>query len=335
MASNAVAAFNAAASEPQVVDIGARPVSALAAITPRSLKDLLEMGRMLVASGLMPEGVTKPEAAAAIVLKGIELDVPPMAAIEGISIIKGKPACGAHLMIGLIKRKHGGGAIRVTETTSERAVVQYREPGWGDVREFAFTIEDATRAGLDQGVNWKRYPAAMLRARAISAVAKMAFADVAFGLLLPDELGVDVEVTEDGDVRIVDAAVVQPRLVDEGDPAIEGMVADKPPRPRANVITKDDLDALRGEPEAADAADSETGELLEDPPEEVTNTDILDEIERLRGRLRWTKAKVSDRAAMHGINLNSRKGGWWMVNHLSDLVEMARRGGDTAAEGAA
>jgi hypothetical protein len=51
----------------------------------------------------------------------------------------------------------------------------------------SFTTADAQRAGLN-GDNWRKYPAAMLRARCLSAICRAVFPDLCLGLYDPDEL---------------------------------------------------------------------------------------------------------------------------------------------------
>lgn len=227
------------ASKP-ATDLVARP----AALLPTD-QAWQQMGQMAVAaykSGLMPDGVRNQEAALITALKGYELGVPFMAAIEGIHIIKGKATVGAHLMLALIKRTYGGQAIRVAKTDTQECTIQYREPGWDAINSYAFTWQDATKAGLTGGDNWKKYPAAMLRARAISAVGKMAFPEVVGGLYVAGELGDAVMVTEDGDVipdlRATTATVVEqqavpaPATTPRAEPAIqEAEIREVPPTP--------------------------------------------------------------------------------------------------------
>lgn len=155
-----------------------------------SWQTMLAMADQFHKSGLMPPAVKNAAGALAIIQKGRELGIPPMAAIEGISIIQGKPACSATLMLGLIKRDYGRGAIRVKTTTEEACTVEWRDEGWDGTSEYTFTIRDAQRAQLvKQGSNWEKYPAAMLRARCIAAVARMAFPEVIGGMYTPEELG--------------------------------------------------------------------------------------------------------------------------------------------------
>ncbi len=199
---------------------------ALATVAPAELlpplpawRQMLEMADELAKSNLV--GTARSRAATvAIMLKGRELGIPAMAAVEGISIIQGKPACSATLMLGLIKRAYGHGTIRVADTSDTAATVEYQEPGWPGVRTLTFTIEQAKRAKLlgKQDSNWEKYPDAMLRARAISAVAKMAFPEVIGGLYTPEELGADVDVTPEGAVVLAHAQHEAPGVVEIVDP---------------------------------------------------------------------------------------------------------------------
>lgn len=157
------------------------------------------MAAQLVPTGFLPEAIKKPEQAVAIMLKGRELGVPPMYALSNIAIVKGKPTISAEMMLALIYRDHGKGAIRVRESTNDHCTIDYRLPGW-DVASYTFTIQDAAQAGLANSPTWKNYPAAMLRARCISAVARMAFPESIAGMYVPGELGDPVTVTDDGEV---------------------------------------------------------------------------------------------------------------------------------------
>jgi hypothetical protein len=72
--------------------------------------------------------------------------------------------------------------------------------------QVTWTMQDAKAAGLDGKSNWKKYPRAMLKARAISEVAREGAEDVLMGLAYTaDEMG--AVVNEDG--TVIDAEVVE------------------------------------------------------------------------------------------------------------------------------
>jgi hypothetical protein len=172
----------------------------IAPIAGGDWKTMIEQATVLVKSGFLPAHIKTPEQAVAVMLTGRELGIPTMTALRTIAVIQGKPTLAAELMAALIERDYGPLALRVEETNDSGCVVSYWKPGWPDRKSYAFTIDQARAAGLAGSDVWKKYPAALLRARCISAVAKMAFQATLGGLYLPEELGAEVTVTDDGEV---------------------------------------------------------------------------------------------------------------------------------------
>ena len=217
------------------------PALAPAALpTGGDLNTLLQIGDMLVKSGLLPQTLRTKEAAAVVVMKGNELGLPPMAALEGISVVQGRAVIGAHLMLALVKRAYGPGAIWVSETTNDHCTISYRIPGVAEILSYTYTMADARTAGLADKPTWRQHPAAMLRARAISATVKLAFPEVVGGMYVPGEIdGTEETVTPDGDVVILVSPAAAPAA-----PAA-------PPT----------LEAVE-----AEIVDAETGEIVEAEP---------------------------------------------------------------------
>lgn len=170
----------------------ARPVNA------SEWQVMREQAGILVKTGFLPEAIRTPEQAIAIMLKGRELNVPAMYALSNIVVIKGKPVANSELMLALIYRDHGDNAIRFTQSDEKVCTIAYRRQSWAEPEMFSFSMEDAKQAGLLSNQTWQKYPKAMLRARCISAVARMAFADTIGGLYTPEELGASVN--EDGEI---------------------------------------------------------------------------------------------------------------------------------------
>jgi hypothetical protein len=233
-------------------------------MSPDLWRVMREQAAMLVKTHFLPKGVDTPEKAIAIMLKGRELGIPPMYALSNIAVINGKPTAGAELMLALIYRDHGDDAVHIVESTAVRCIVAYKRRAWKEHETYSFTIEDADRADLLGKDNWQRYPAAMLRARCISAVARLAFPDSIGGLYTPEELGAAVQVQPDEDMRV---AVIQeqrfPWLEDEA--ASPVMPPTLPARPvteqQLTAITK--LSCLLDEPEPdADQLDGDAAAEL-------------------------------------------------------------------------
>ena len=134
-------------------------------MTEDTLRVLMAAAQRYVQSGLLPGEVNTPQKALVIMTAGRELGVPATYALRNIHVVKGKPVCSAELLLALVRRSYGPGAIRVGKTSNTACTVQYREQGWDGVSEYSFTMDDARQAGVTNNPTWKSYPAAMLRAR--------------------------------------------------------------------------------------------------------------------------------------------------------------------------
>ncbi len=190
-------------------DLAIRNDIAASPLTNLTVRDMIQLGNSLVGTGFLPNTIKTPEQAMAIMLKGQELRVPPMYSLSNIVIVQDKPSCSAELMLALIHRDFGQRAMRVKESTDSLCTIEYRLAGWDDIQSYTFTIEQAEQAGLFKNAVWKSYPAAMLRARCISAVARMAFPGSIGGMYVPGELGEPVTVNADGEIISTATAVIQ------------------------------------------------------------------------------------------------------------------------------
>jgi hypothetical protein len=186
-------------------------------MAPAEYSTLKDQARMVVRSGLAPKAVNTPEKVLVIAMKGRELGVPIMQALSHIHIVDGKPTISSELMAALVQR--AGHRLRVLETDSEHCVVQgVRSDDPEYPQKLAWSMDDAHKAGVANKNTWKNYPAAMLRARAISALCRFAFADVLMGAsYTPEELGAEVD--EEGQVVEGGGSVQEAEVtISEADP---------------------------------------------------------------------------------------------------------------------
>ena len=166
--------------------------------------DLGTLGSVLASSGFFAD--TRDAAQAIVkVLAGHELGFGPVASMTGVNIIKGKVALSANLMGAAVKRS-GRYNYRVVTLTDAECAIEFYESG-KIIGRSAFTIQDAQRAGLTGGDNWRKFPRNMLFARALSNGVKWYCPDVTGGpAYTPDELGALVD--EDGEV--IETEIVTP-----------------------------------------------------------------------------------------------------------------------------
>ena len=151
-----------------------------------------------ISSGFLPDHIWKGcdkntaiAKALTIAQKGKELGIPPLQAFSSITVIKGKPCLSAELMLALcFQRVRGFSASFVTppdKAATECTVIMKRQGGLP--QHFKFTMDDAKNAGLLGNDVWRKYPAAMLRARVTSAACRAVAPDAIMGCYTPEELG--------------------------------------------------------------------------------------------------------------------------------------------------
>lgn len=146
---------------------------------------LMRLCEELVATHFLPRAVDTAGKAAALILTGREMGLGPMASIRSLAIVEGKPVLAADLQLGIFKR--AGGQAVWQRLDDQGAVLWLRHPN-GDEHTETFTVADAERAGLVDKDNWKKYPKAMYRSRAITAGLKSIGFEPLAGTYDPEEL---------------------------------------------------------------------------------------------------------------------------------------------------
>jgi hypothetical protein len=180
-----------------------------------SLPDMVRYAEHLANANLLPGQYRRQPANVLYAMEyGRTLNITPLAAITGIHVIEGKPSASAALISGLVRRAGHKLRVRGDDTRAWAQIIRSDDPEY-DGYQVTWTIDRARQAGLAGKDVWRKYPAAMLKARAITEVARDACEEVLFGLhYTPEELGVNV--FEDG--LPMDAQVQQLRPVQQGEP---------------------------------------------------------------------------------------------------------------------
>ena len=166
------------------------------------LTDIQRLGNLLAASGYFADAREMAQAAVKV-MAGEELGIPPIAAMMGISIIKGKVALGGNLIASRI-RAHGYD-FEHKQFDANGCVLRFlgKMDGNGKRKtlgESSFREADAKAAGLIVSEMYKKYPRNMYFNRAMSNGAKWYVPEVFAGapVYTPEELGATVD--EDGNV---------------------------------------------------------------------------------------------------------------------------------------
>ena len=138
------------------------------------------------------------EQAAVVMLKGHELGLGLASAFEYIHVIDNKPSISPKGALALIHRSGVLASLKIEDKVDDQGnpsscrVTMKRKNGFE--YSVTFTMDDARRADVVKGKSgWEKYPANMLRWRAVGYCADIVFPDVVGGLYRPDELGSDTD----------------------------------------------------------------------------------------------------------------------------------------------
>lgn len=162
------------------------------------------LAQKIAGTEFVPAGLRgKPEAVMACMLYGREAGVGEMNALAKIHVVDGRPGMAAELMRALVFQH--GHELWIEETSSTRCIVGGKRRDSSRETRVTWTIEDAKRAGLEGRQNWRKYPDAMLLARATAKLCRAVFPDVLAGL------SYTLEELADGDVpeEVLDGTVVE------------------------------------------------------------------------------------------------------------------------------
>lgn len=183
-----------------------------------------EQLKFIASTDFVPKGLRgNMPAIMACVATGRELGLGDMEALRSIHVVDGRPSMSAELMVRLVRR-HGHS---ISGSYGDGQVTAHgRRHDTGDEMEVTWTSAMAQRAGLAGKDNWKKYPEAMLWARAVSQLCRALFPDCLGGVVYtPDE----AEMTPEE--RVDDALGVARPPADAGpdDDALDGEVVEETP----------------------------------------------------------------------------------------------------------
>ena len=167
------------------------------ALIPRSLKEALQLADLIHRSKLAPKGFDTPESCLVGILYGMEVGLSPIAALQRMAIIDGRPTIWGDAALALVQAS--GLLISIREEIQEdatqaignrlTAICTVTRHGRTEPVTKTFSVEDANRAGLWQKPGpWSDYPKRMLAMRARAFALRDAFPDVLAGLYLREEI---------------------------------------------------------------------------------------------------------------------------------------------------
>lgn len=146
-----------------------------------AMGDAMTLAKGLAGTAFVPSHFQgKPADTAVAIMKGAALGLDPVAALEAIYVISGKPALYARSMVALVLAR--GHEVWTEEADATKVAVKGRRHGSSHVEESTWDVARVKAAGLDRNRQYAAHPEAMLYARAAADVCRRIAPDVLAGL---------------------------------------------------------------------------------------------------------------------------------------------------------
>lgn len=146
-----------------------------------AMGDAMTLAKGLAGTAFVPSHFQgKPADTAVAIMKGAALGLDPVAALEAIYVISGKPALYARSMVALVLAQ--GHEVWTEEADATKVTVKGRRHGSSHVEESTWDVARVKAAGLDRNRQYATHPEAMLYARAAADVCRRIAPDVLAGL---------------------------------------------------------------------------------------------------------------------------------------------------------
>lgn len=201
-----------AAAKPTTPTLAPTPTPGFSYITA-GLQERADYIARLAPSTILPTAYRGNAANAFVAAEtGAALGLEPLQALASIAVINGRATLSSDLMAAVIRR--AGHTLRIVENSPESVTATLIR---ADDKTFKLEVtwdkDKATKAGLwGQRGPWSQYPTQMLRARAITEVARQGASEALMGMIYsPEDFGATI--TDTGEVleaEIVDDAPAKP-----------------------------------------------------------------------------------------------------------------------------
>jgi hypothetical protein len=165
------------------------------AIVPQSMEEAYRLGKAICMAGMAPKGLDTPEKAMIAIMQGMEVGMTPMASLQRIAVVNGRPTIWGDGAMSLVR---GSGLCEWVREAFEgqgetrTAICTVKRKGEPEDVKRTFSVADAKKAGLwGKSGPWQQYPDRMLQMRARAFALRDVFADVLGGMYLREEIEED------------------------------------------------------------------------------------------------------------------------------------------------
>lgn len=162
------------------------------AIVPQTFDEAWRIANAVCIAGMAPKGLDTAEKAMVAILHGMEVGLTPMAALQSIAVVNGRPTIWGDGALGLVRASAKCEYVRERlegEGDTLVAICEVGRKGEKQAIVARFSVADAKKASLwgKQGP-WQQYPKRMLAMRARAFALRDGFADVLRGLGIAEEV---------------------------------------------------------------------------------------------------------------------------------------------------
>lgn len=177
---------NALATQEQLDTMPANEPGAVFNDLNTQMNAIEAFGNIIAKSGF--NGCTKVEQGVIIAFTCMAEKITPLDFAQKYDIIQGRPTKKAAVMLAEFRQVHGGDFDWTNDgEDGKKATIVLNFKG-KKKSPVSFTIEEASKLGLTNKDNWKKQPAAMLRARCATKALRMHVPEIAAGIYDPDEI---------------------------------------------------------------------------------------------------------------------------------------------------
>jgi len=179
-------------------------------ITPRGIDEAIRLAKIMSSSGLMPKCIQTPEAVFVAMQMGAEIGLSPMASVQNIAVINGRPGIYGDAALAVVR---ASGLIEEfkewtegeRKTTAWTFYCRIKRKGF-EVATGSFSWAEACEAGFDRADTsspWKKWTNRLMQFKARNFVMRDQFADILKGIRTVEENSdaIDLEPTAGNDGR--------------------------------------------------------------------------------------------------------------------------------------
>lgn len=166
------------------------------ALVPSSIDGAYQLAAWLSNAQLLPPALRGKQADLfTMILAGMELGLPPMAALRGMYIVNGKPALESRTKAAICLQRGAALYFRRTEHTPQATTWETLRAGQTEPVLSRYTLKEADAAGLTRKDGpWQTYPQRMISHRALGWLCDDVYPDIVLGVATAEDFD-DAEVT--------------------------------------------------------------------------------------------------------------------------------------------